>query len=51
MKLDLIFPFLAWFKLITKESIKADFYAGLTGAVIVLPQGTTFNVLLRIYGS
>ena len=34
--------FLAWFKLVTKESIKADFMAGLTGAVIVLPQGVAF---------
>ena len=38
MKVESIFPFLVWFKLVTKESIKADFFAGLTGAVIVLPQ-------------
>jgi SulP family sulfate permease len=45
MKLEAIFPFLLWFKLITKESIKADFFAGLTGAVIVLPQGIAFATI------
>jgi SulP family sulfate permease len=45
MKLESIFPFLAWFKLITKESIKDDFLAGLTGAVIVLPQGIAFATI------
>ena len=45
MKLDVIFPFLSWFKLVTKESIKADFFAGLTGAVIVLPQGIAFATI------
>ncbi|MCW9015131.1 MAG: SulP family inorganic anion transporter [Gammaproteobacteria bacterium] len=45
MKLHTIFPFLAWFKLITKESMKADLIAGLTGAVIVLPQGVAFATI------
>jgi SulP family sulfate permease len=45
MSLDKIFPFLVWFKLITKESVKADFMAGLTGAVIVLPQGVAFATI------
>ena len=45
MKLEMIFPFLSWFKLVTKESIKADFFAGLTGAVIVLPQGIAFATI------
>jgi SulP family sulfate permease len=45
MTLNAIFPFLAWFKLITRESIKADFLAGLTGAVIVLPQGVAFATI------
>jgi SulP family sulfate permease len=45
MKLDRIFPFLAWIKLVTKESVKADFMAGLTGAVIVLPQGVAFATI------
>lgn len=38
-------PFLAWMKLLSKESIKADFFAGLTGAVIVLPQGVAFATI------
>ena len=38
-------PFLSWFKLITKESLKADLIAGITGAVIVLPQGVAFATI------
>ena len=45
MKLIAIFPFLNWFRLISKESVKADFMAGLTGAVIVLPQGVAFATI------
>ena len=46
MKLETtLFPFLIWFKLITKKSLKADFMAGLTGAVIVLPQGIAFATI------
>ncbi len=45
MKLETFFPFLIWFRLISKESIKADFMAGLTGAVIVLPQGIAFATI------
>ncbi len=45
MRLTALFPFLAWFKLVTKESIKADLMAGLTGAVIVLPQGVAFATI------
>jgi len=45
MRLNSILPFLVWFKLITKESIKADLFAGLTGAVIVLPQGIAFATI------
>ncbi|VAW72172.1 Sulfate permease [hydrothermal vent metagenome] len=44
-RLHKLFPFLVWFRLITKESIKADFMAGLTGAVIVLPQGVAFATI------
>jgi len=44
-KLVDIFPFLSWFKFITKDSLKADFSAGLTGAVIVLPQGVAFATI------
>lgn len=45
MNLKEIFPFLNWFRLITKDSLKADFFAGLTGAVIVLPQGVAFALI------
>lgn len=45
MKIETIFPFLVWFRLITKASLKADFLAGLTGAVIVLPQGIAFATI------
>jgi SulP family sulfate permease len=45
MKLEILFPFLAWFKLINRDSVKADLLAGLTGAVIVLPQGVAFATI------
>ncbi len=41
-QLATIFPFLYWFPQMTKETIRADMFAGLTGAVIVLPQGVAF---------
>ncbi|MDB4027135.1 sulfate permease [Candidatus Thioglobus sp.] len=40
-----IFPFIAWFRLTTIETIKADFFAGLTGAIIVLPQSVAFATI------
>ncbi len=45
MNLLSFFPFLKWFKLITKDTLKADLMAGLTGAVIVLPQGVAFATI------
>lgn len=43
--LSRIFPFLAWWPLVTKQNLRADFLAGLTGAVIVLPQGVAFATI------
>ncbi|MFH2129435.1 MAG: SulP family inorganic anion transporter [bacterium] len=40
-----LFPFLAWKPLITLQSLKADMIAGLTGSVIVLPQGVAFAMI------
>ncbi len=45
MYIRLLFPFLSWFRLITKDSLKADMIAGFTGAVIVLPQGVAFATI------
>ena len=48
-----IFPFLNWKDEVNRESLKADFWAGLTGAVIVLPQGVAFAMIAGlppIYG-
>jgi len=39
------FPFLVWWPLVGRNSIKADLMAGLTGAVIVLPQGVAFAMI------
>ncbi len=44
-KLTAIFPFLVWFRIVNKETIKSDIMAGLTGAVIVLPQGVAFATI------
>ncbi len=45
MSLARFFPFLSWFRLVTKDTIKADLIAGFTGAVIVLPQGVAFAAI------
>ena len=45
MKLTLLFPFLNWFSRINPESLKADMVAGITGAIIVLPQGVAFATI------
>jgi SulP family sulfate permease len=44
-RLAALFPFLSWLRLLSRESLKADFFAGLTGAVIVLPQGVAFATI------
>ncbi len=46
-------PFLNWWPLVNKESLKFDFIAGITGAVISLPQGVAFAIIAGmppIYG-
>lgn len=43
--LERLLPFLAWWPMVTRRSLKADLWAGLTGAVIVLPQGVAFAAI------
>ena len=43
--LQLFFPFLNWIPSVNKSSIRADMMAGLTGAVIVLPQGIAYAAI------
>jgi len=38
-------PFLRWFQLVSADTVRADIMAGLTGAVIVLPQGVAFAMI------
>jgi sulfate permease, SulP family len=38
-------PFLAWWPLVGRDSLRSDLLAGLTGAVIVLPQGVAFAMI------
>jgi len=40
-----IFPFLHWKHLINRRSTRADVMAGITGAIIVLPQGVAFAMI------
>jgi len=40
-----IFPFLLWLPKVSKDSLRADAIAGITGAVIVLPQGVAFAII------
>ena len=39
------FPFLEWMGDVNRQTAKADFLAGLTGAVVVLPQGVAFAMI------
>ncbi|HSD97022.1 MAG TPA: SulP family inorganic anion transporter [Sulfuricaulis sp.] len=39
------FPFLRWWPLLNRQTLKSDLVAGLTGAVIVLPQGVAFALI------
>ena len=43
--LHFFFPFVLWFDRVNATSLKADFMAGITGAVIVLPQGVAFATI------
>lgn len=48
-----IFPFLHWLPRVNRQSLLADFIAGITGAIIVLPQGVAFAMIAGmppIYG-
>jgi SulP family sulfate permease len=39
------FPPLRWWPLVNRQTLKADLIAGLTGAVVVLPQGVAFALI------
>ncbi len=40
-----VLPFLKWRNLINRRNMRADIIAGITGAVIVLPQGVAFAII------
>lgn len=40
-----LLPFLRWMRFIGLDTLRADLLAGLTGAVIVLPQGVAFAII------
>ena len=39
------FPFLRWQSMVNSRTMRADIIAGLTGAIIVLPQGVAFAII------
>ena len=43
--LPMLFPFLRWYRMIDRQSLRVDLLAGLTGAVVVLPQGVAFATI------
>jgi SulP family sulfate permease len=48
-----LFPFLSWWPMVNKNTIKADLGAGITNAIVVLPQGVAFAMIAGlppIYG-
>ncbi len=40
-----VFPFLTWMPLVNRRSLGSDLSAGLTGAIVVLPQGVAFATI------
>jgi SulP family sulfate permease len=40
-----LFPFLVWWPLLNGKNVRSDLTAGLTGAVVVLPQGVAFATI------
>jgi len=40
-----LLPFLKWWPLVTRRTLRADVMAGITGAIIVLPQGVAFAMI------
>lgn len=40
-----LFPFLLWWPKVNPDTLRADLQAGLTGAVVVLPQGVAFATI------
>jgi len=38
-------PFLAWWPMVNRRTLKPDLMAGLTGAIVVLPQGVAFATI------
>jgi SulP family sulfate permease len=43
--LSQLMPFLRWWPMVNRDTLRADIMAGLTGAVVVLPQGVAFAVI------
>jgi len=40
-----LFPFLTWWREVNRVTVRADAMAGLTGAIVVLPQGVAFATI------
>ncbi len=45
VSLEKFFPLLQWWPTVSRRSIRADIIAGVTGAIIVLPQGVAFAII------
>ncbi|OQW94555.1 MAG: sodium-independent anion transporter [Beggiatoa sp. IS2] len=41
----MLFPFLVWIPTLNKQIIQGDLIAGITGAIIVLPQGVAYAII------
>jgi len=40
-----LLPFLRWWPMVNRDTLRADLLAGLTGAIVVLPQGVAFATI------
>lgn len=44
-RLDLVLPFLGWFRLQTRRSLRQDLLVGLSGAILALPQSIAYALI------
>ncbi len=45
LSIEKLFPFLRWRRRVARATLRDDLLAGVTGAVVVLPQGVAFATI------
>ena len=45
LRLSRVVPFVRWWPMVNRSTLKADLVAGFTGSILGLPQGVAFAIL------